>query len=81
MRVLVISCNTGEGHNAAGRAIYENLTDRGIDAEFVNMMSLMGEKVDRAVSGTYVNPRGFLLFSIQSTGSGERSAVFYLKCM
>ena len=54
MRVLVISCNTGEGHNAAGRAVYENLTDRGIEAEFVNMMALMGDKVDRAVSGTYV---------------------------
>ena len=43
MRVLVISCNTGEGHNAAGRAVYENLTDRGIEAEFVNMMALMGD--------------------------------------
>ena len=30
MKILILSCNTGQGHNTAGRAILEELNARGI---------------------------------------------------
>ena len=32
MKVLILSCNTGGGHNAAARAILEEMQRRGLDA-------------------------------------------------
>lgn len=54
MRVLVLSCNTGEGHNAAGRAIVERVRKEGHEAELVDMMMLSGRKTSRIVGGAYV---------------------------
>ena len=39
MKVLILSCNTGGGHNAAGRALYEEFHRRGIDCEFLDTLS------------------------------------------
>ena len=36
MRVLILSCNTGEGHNSCGRAIQEAFRGQGIDCEMVD---------------------------------------------
>ena len=30
MKVLILSCNTGEGHNSAGRALSDYFTRRGV---------------------------------------------------
>ena len=39
MKILVLSCNTGEGHNAAGRAIVEWAEKMGHEAVMEDMMS------------------------------------------
>mgnify|MGYP004613915963 FL=1 len=55
MKVLVLSCATGGGHNACGAGIAEALTDCGHVADFMpNYLALHGKLVDRAVCGAYV---------------------------
>ena len=36
MRILILSCNTGEGHNSAAKAIQEVLTARGVFSEMTD---------------------------------------------
>lgn len=50
MRALILSCNTGEGHNAAGRAVLEELKLRGIDCEMRDALAFGGEKVSRFIT-------------------------------
>jgi len=54
MHALVLSCNTGGGHNAAGSAIVEALEARGHTGERVDFLGLATEKVSQLVSGAYV---------------------------
>lgn len=54
MRVLILSCNTGEGHNAAGHAMAEKIQKKGGEAVFLDVMSLAGERTSRMVGGGYV---------------------------
>lgn len=54
MKILVLSCNTGEGHNAAGRAMVEWARLAGHQAEMVDMMGLAGPRVSKMVGGAYV---------------------------
>ena len=44
MKVLILSCNTGEGHNSAGKAVKEYIESQGDMAEFRDMMMLGGKK-------------------------------------
>lgn len=64
MKALILSCNTGQGHNAAGRAVTDNLKQRGIDCEMRDALAFAGEKTSRIASGCYVgitthSPRTF----------------------
>lgn len=54
MNILILSCNTGEGHNAAARAIAECAERRGHAVNFVDMMSLAGKRVSSLVGGGYI---------------------------
>ena len=38
MKVLILSCNTGEGHNSAGRAVREALRARGVHCEMIDAL-------------------------------------------
>lgn len=55
MKVLILSCNTGEGHNSAGKAVKEYIESHGDQAEFIDLMMLSGKKTSKAVGGLYVN--------------------------
>ena len=44
MRVLILSCNTGQGHNAAGKAIQETFAGRGIECQMMDALLLAGER-------------------------------------
>ena len=39
MKVLILSCNTGEGHNSAGRALSDYFTRRGVACEMLNALN------------------------------------------
>lgn len=54
MKVLILSCNTGEGHNAAGRAMKERIEYEGHQASMLDIMMLGGKKTSRIVGGLYV---------------------------
>lgn len=54
MRVLILSCSTGGGHNTAARAIEERLLVRGHEAKAIDMMALAGKRHAKIVGGIYV---------------------------
>ncbi len=54
MKVLILSCKTGGGHDAAGRAIMEQLQQMGEEAYLFDYLTLAGQKVSDRVGGSYV---------------------------
>lgn len=55
MKVLILSCSTGQGHNSAALAVYENLKQHDTDCEFMDALLFAGKKTSQAVCKTYVN--------------------------
>ena len=56
MRVLILSCSTGEGHNSAARALLDTLRGMGETAEMLDFPSLKSEKTGRRVANGYILP-------------------------
>lgn len=54
MNVLILSSCTGEGHNAAAKAVTKKLREKGHEAVMLDMFSLAGERTARIVGGAYV---------------------------
>ncbi len=50
MRVLILSANTGGGHNSAAAAIREELTARGIESETRDCLRYLSEKASEFIS-------------------------------
>lgn len=55
MKLLVLSCSTGEGHNSAARAVIEAARQRGIHCVLEDPVSFGGQRVKRAVANVYNN--------------------------
>ncbi len=55
MHILILSCNTGGGHNSAAAAVAESLADRGHSCERVDFLALAGKNISDAVSGAYIS--------------------------
>ena len=49
MKVLVLSCSTGGGHNACAKYIVEEFKSSNIECEYVNYLELIGEKTAKLV--------------------------------
>lgn len=85
MNVLILSCDTGGGHNSAARSIQKELLRRGHQAVFLNPFELSGKRVAGAVGGAYVklvqkHPRAFgMLYKLGALVSRlpGRSPVYY----
>lgn len=43
MKVLLLSCSTGEGHNHCARAVRQQLEAKGVQTDFFDMLNLFGE--------------------------------------
>ena len=54
MRVLMLSCNTGEGHNSTGRAIMEAMDRQGIESEMMDALSFLSPKFSDFVARWFV---------------------------
>lgn len=86
MKVLILSCKTGGGHDAAGQAIANQLTAMGEEAYFFDYLTLAGQKVSDTVGGSYVGlvkkvPIVFgLLYKIGAVVSRivRKSPVYYM---
>lgn len=78
MKILILSCNTGEGHNAAGRAVKERLLYEGHEAVMLDYMQLAGKRTSTIVGQAYVKtaknlPRFFgLLYKLGGLLSSDR---------
>lgn len=68
MKVLILSCNTGEGHNYAGRALKECIESHHDTADMLDIMMLASPRVSKLVGNSYVNivrhaPRLFSVYT------------------
>lgn len=75
MDALILSCSTGGGHNAAARAIKEEMTRRGHNAVMLDPYRLAGNDLDKKVANGYIKiaqktPR--LFGAIYGIGNGYR---------
>lgn len=55
MKVLILSCRTGGGHDAAGMAMKEELHAQGHEAVMFDHLTLAGQKVSDRVGDIYVD--------------------------
>lgn len=86
MKALILSCNTGGGHNSAARAIAEEMQERGDEAYVLDYLCLAGEGVSRLVGDGYVQivkktPRLFGLFyklGMVASRLLKKSPVYYI---
>lgn len=63
MKILILSCSTGGGHNAAGKAVKEQLTLKGHEAVMLDPFSLKSDKTASKVGNAYLLTAGkFPLF-------------------
>ena len=54
MKALILSCNTGQGHNTAGKAVREEFLRRGIDCKMLDTLRFGNPKTSRRASKIYV---------------------------
>ena len=54
MRILLLSCNTGEGHNATARAIMEVLEARGAVCELRDVLACQSPRLSKFISAGHV---------------------------
>ena len=54
MKVLILSCNTGEGHNSAARAIRNHLIEHHVDCTVADTLSLVGARFSQRISRLYI---------------------------
>ena len=54
MRVLLLSCNTGEGHNATARAIIEVLEEKQVTCELRDVLACQSPRLSRFISNWHV---------------------------
>lgn len=54
MEALILSCGTGGGHNAAGRAVCEEMNRRGHHAWMLNPYTLKSERLAQSIDRTYI---------------------------
>lgn len=53
-KVLILSCGTGGGHNSAALAVQECLKEKGIQADFVEYLSIINKKVKEHINHLYI---------------------------
>lgn len=84
MKAVVLTCNTGQGHNAAALAVKDALERHGNECEIKNALAFLGENVSDMISNTFVNiavktPRafGFMYAAGEFVTSDRRKSPVY----
>jgi len=83
MKVLILSCNTGEGHNSAARAIKEVFDNENVSCEIKDSLAYLSQKASTFICKWHVRlyRRAPLLFGIgykaaEFTDKHERSMIY-----
>lgn len=67
-KILILSCGTGGGHNSAALAIQENLTEKGLQADFIEYLSIINPKIKNGINKLYIK---------STVGNGKAFKVVY----
>jgi len=54
MKVLILSCNTGEGHNSCAKALKKAMDARGIECQVEDTLALVSETLSHRIEGMYI---------------------------
>ncbi len=54
MRFLILSCNTGEGHNSAARAIADSFNEQNIECEILDALAFWSPNKSKVISDGHV---------------------------
>ena len=55
LKILILSCGTGGGHNSAALAIREAFLERGITADFIEYLEIINKRIKNGVNKLYIN--------------------------
>ena len=84
MKILILSCNTGEGHNSCAKALKKAMDRRGIACEIQDTLSLISNTLSQRVSNAYIySTRGSLFEMVYKLGgfvsnnSDSRQSLIY----
>lgn len=55
MDALILSCGTGGGHDAAGKAVYEEMKKQGHQVTMLNPYTLKSKKLSEGIDRTYIS--------------------------
>ena len=64
MKVLLLSCSTGEGHNSAAKAYGDYLISRGVETDFKDVLGFAGKNVTQKASDIYNSTLSNHLFGL-----------------
>jgi processive 1,2-diacylglycerol beta-glucosyltransferase len=53
MKILILSCNTGEGHNSSGKALQAALMERGVQCDMEDTLAIRSEWLSKVTSELY----------------------------
>ncbi len=89
MKVLILSCSMGEGHNSAAKAVYEAVIDSGNEALITDVLSFGGKKPPKIAEGSYRSivtkaPRVFgAIYKVGGAynATGLRSPVYFVNTL
>lgn len=69
MKILILSCNTGEGHNSCAKALQIAMQRRGISCEIQDTLALVSEGLSQRVGDAYLfSTRGSLFEFVYKFG-------------
>ena len=54
MKVLILTCNTGQGHNSTAKSIAEKCAQRGIDCVIEDALAFLSPKMSDFISSWHV---------------------------
>ena len=88
-KVLILSCGTGGGHNAAAKAIQEELLAKNIQADFKEYLEIINPKLKDKINNLYIkstNKNGKMFKKIYSLGriyekTKLKSPVYFLNSL
>lgn len=69
MKILILSCNTGEGHNSSAKAIKKYMDRLGLDSKIEDTLAIASPEVSAKVSKAYnYSIRGRLFYNLYNIG-------------
>ncbi len=84
MKILILSCNTGEGHNSCAKALQKAMQRRGIACEIQDTLALVSKELSQRIGNAYVySTRGSLFEFVYKFGgfvsdnSESRQSILY----